>query len=583
MHLPSPQTSSRWIAAILAGVILAACGSGGGGSPGGLQRFPTAIATSISPIATPTAAAEPTPTPEDVATPIATVPPALALPDGTGTSVACPANTLRISLAEGGRVSVVSRIAASGDSLYLLVDGGMYRTPVADAEAGVPVLEPILTPEQEVASRPIHELVDLAVDEESGVIYALDKIGHVFRYEPEARQAALAYRAGPTDDEPDDLPYDFIALTLDAAGRVILLDSAHGALWTPTGLAELEIVNEARGLTASADLTSAGERFYTLQQNGTIRTSQTKTGSDDWRDAEGTRLGVTLFTSRHLGVEVLYLVDGLRRQVDGIMPVSGQPVTRHVFAFPQMGMLQDVVFAGGRMFAVADTDLYVYPGPATDSGGGACPPPPDPDALARPTLYGYDVLALTDRLIYPIVGGSLPPWTRVYPGASRIYRMGVHHGVDIYAYNAPRGFRTGYPVMAMGDGQVMRATIIYDEFTEEEFDQMLADSDAAGMTPPEILDRLEGKQVIIDHGNGVQTVYAHLDEIAPGVVTGAKVEAGQIIGSVGVTGTQGEAKPGAVGPHLHFEIWLGDRYLGFGLTTPETMWWFAQIFPDEVE
>jgi murein DD-endopeptidase MepM/ murein hydrolase activator NlpD len=99
------------------------------------------------------------------------------------------------------------------------------------------------------------------------------------------------------------------------------------------------------------------------------------------------------------------------------------------------------------------------------------------------------------------------------------------------------------------------------------------------VTPSDILDRLEGKQVIIDHGNGVRTIYAHLDEIAPGVVTGATVQAGQVIGSVGVTGTEGESRPGSVGAHLHFEVWLGDRYLGFGITVRETMWWYEQIFP----
>jgi murein DD-endopeptidase MepM/ murein hydrolase activator NlpD len=194
-------------------------------------------------------------------------------------------------------------------------------------------------------------------------------------------------------------------------------------------------------------------------------------------------------------------------------------------------------------------------------------------------LYGFDVLSLLQGETFPIQGGTLPPWPRVYPGASRIYRMGVHRGLDIYSFNAPRGFDTGYPVIAAADGTVARATIFYEQMTEEEFEAMLREAEAAGVTPPAILERLEGIQVILDHGNSVQTVYAHLDQVAPGVVTGARVRAGQVIGSVGVTGTQGESRPGTVGPHLHFEIWLGDRYLGFGLPARETMWWFASIFP----
>jgi hypothetical protein len=89
-------------------------------------------------------------------------------------------------------------------------------------------------------------------------------------------------------------------------------------------------------------------------------------------------------------------------------------------------------------------------------------------------LYGYEALRMTERMLYPIVGGTLPPWPRVYPGAARLYRMGVHRGVDVYAYNAPLGFRTGWPVIALAYGSVERASVVYDEMTEEEFDEMLA-------------------------------------------------------------------------------------------------------------
>jgi murein DD-endopeptidase MepM/ murein hydrolase activator NlpD len=274
---------------------------------------------------------------------------------------------------------------------------------------------------------------------------------------------------------------------------------------------------------------------------------------------------------------MLVLVDGLRREITGMDPDTGQVLLRHVFTFPDMGLLRDAVFTNGRLYASADDALYVYPGPAGDTGSEACANVRAPSA---PLLYGVDVLALTRGFQFPILGGTFPPWTRVYPGASRIYRLGIHHGVDIYRFNGPPGFGQGTPVLAMGDGQVLKASIGYQEMTDEEFLAMLDEAERVGQTPPEILDRLEGKRVIVDHGSGITTVYAHLDEIAPGVVPGAHVEAGQVIGTVGVTGTQAEGKPGAEAPHLHFEIWVGDRYLGYGLSLRETMWWFAHIFPD---
>ncbi len=54
-----------------------------------------------------------------------------------------------------------------------------------------------------------------------------------------------------------------------------------------------------------------------------------------------------------------------------------------------------------------------------------------------------------------------------------------------------------------------------------------------------------GKQVLLDHGFGYKTRYAHMSEIL--VKEGDKVVRGQVIGEVGSTG-------GSTGPHLHYEV-----------------------------
>jgi murein DD-endopeptidase MepM/ murein hydrolase activator NlpD len=54
-----------------------------------------------------------------------------------------------------------------------------------------------------------------------------------------------------------------------------------------------------------------------------------------------------------------------------------------------------------------------------------------------------------------------------------------------------------------------------------------------------------GREVIVDHGHGVETCYAHMSNFA--VVAGQSVVRGQVIGYVGHSGR-------TTGPNLHYEV-----------------------------
>lgn len=60
-----------------------------------------------------------------------------------------------------------------------------------------------------------------------------------------------------------------------------------------------------------------------------------------------------------------------------------------------------------------------------------------------------------------------------------------------------------------------------------------------------------GLNVVLDHGNGVYTRYAHLDYFAPGITPGVAIGFGQPVGQMGATGN-------AQAAHLHYEILTGN-------------------------
>ncbi|WP_234402771.1 M23 family metallopeptidase [Pseudoalteromonas piratica] len=92
-----------------------------------------------------------------------------------------------------------------------------------------------------------------------------------------------------------------------------------------------------------------------------------------------------------------------------------------------------------------------------------------------------------------------------------------HKGID---FSAP----IGTPIMAAGKGKVLKASY----------------------------SRSFGNRVLIDHGNGYRTLYAHLKGFAKGIKQGSRVSQGQTIGYLGNTGL-------STARHLHYEVHKNGR------------------------
>lgn len=181
-----------------------------------------------------------------------------------------------------------------------------------------------------------------------------------------------------------------------------------------------------------------------------------------------------------------------------------------------------------------------------------------------------------EKLRMPIKGMLLPRHSGVYPGARRLYRYGVHEGLDFFNDRAHVAMNT--PVLAAAPGKVVRADVNFVDMNRTTFDRVMNDCVREHRTSDKNEDLFRGCQVWIDHGDNLVTRYAHLNKINPKLKVGQTVKAGDLIGFVGVSGT-GQNLPGrAKYPHLHFEIWIDGKYLGYGLTPAETVGVFEDIF-----
>ena len=154
-------------------------------------------------------------------------------------------------------------------------------------------------------------------------------------------------------------------------------------------------------------------------------------------------------------------------------------------------------------------------------------------------------LTLNDHYWFarPIPADDTTWAARNYPYGSTYNGLQVHHGIDIV--NQP-----GTPVLAVADG-----TVAY------------AGDDIGAIFGPR--PDFYGNVIVIQHdfvtadtGEPIFSLYGHLSAIE--VTNGQRVVQGDQIGRVGATGV-------ALGPHLHFEVRIGDP-TDYGRTRNPELW-----------
>ncbi len=194
---------------------------------------------------------------------------------------------------------------------------------------------------------------------------------------------------------------------------------------------------------------------------------------------------------------------------------------------------------------------------------------------AQPTVVGDAPGNPLRGFVVPIAGACITEFEGHLPAATRAYRNnGIHEGLDFYEWAACVQVNGATPILAAKDGVVIRADGDYVDITPGDWDRFAA----ANWEGEAILDELRGRQIWIDHGRGVITRYAHLSAIAGGIAEGVQVERGQVIGYPGESGQQEVYAAPGTDIHLHFEIRVGERWLGQGLTPSEARQLYLEAF-----
>lgn len=429
---------------------------------------------------------------------------------------------------------------------------------------------------------PVHEFTNLLYLPLRRSVAVLDKSGDIFEYSLPAKSWSILRSNVPISGSPDP---EFIDFCLSDSKRLNVLDPERNEIWfldLPASPAALpsqtlhptfpEVLpwRLRKGDASVAECISIvfDGKFYLLRQYGSL-TTITPTGANRVKQAPFNCGYRPTRPSRMISEPGAPLVV-VERENCRILVIDKHSGATREFQFTPEDDLRGLVIDGSKrgFWAISGKKLVFC-----DFNKAA--------AITKSRSAARQIDPRLQQLRMPIAGMRLPRHSGVYPGARRLYRYGVHEGVDFFNDRGHVAMNT--PALAAAAGKVIRADAKFVDMNHSVFNRVMNDCVREHRTSDANEDLFRGCQVWIDHGNNLVTRYAHLNKINPKLKVGQTVKAGDLIGFVGVSGT-GQNLPGrAKYPHLHFEIWMDGKYLGYGLTPAETVGIFEDIFAREGE
>lgn len=295
---------------------------------------------------------------------------------------------------------------------------------------------------------------------------------------------------------------NYVEAYSDYAGEVIIADS-DGYL---TKLSPQTVEGDRAGMNDSlTHVVSNGETLSSIAAKYSI-----KVDTIMWQN------GISNPNALHIGQElVIPPADGVYHKVksgETLSQIAGIYKVDTDLIAKQNNLSGDAVLSvGQQLFVPGAVGSIPVDAPASSaptsrntiarSGGGSR----TTSYVANPGLEGSSAVPVGGKMIWPTSG-------KVTQGFK-----GGHPAFDIAKY-------PGGPIWAACSGTIAKAS---------------SGTYAGGY----------GNHVIIDCGNGIKTLYAHMEYLS--VTVGETVTQGQVLGKMGHTGRV----YGRTGVHLHFEVW----------------------------
>lgn len=456
--------------------------------------------------------------------------------------------------------------------LFLLGTECMYL--LADVAGSAQEERPLLAntieiPQKKVKGIPIQEFLSFCFWPAHKSIVVLDKSGSLFEFSPQSRKWQLLRANQRTLGSPD--PH-YVSITSDGP-HLLLLDPERNQIWRFPSTARNERYfrdvlpwrikagdpNVSDGIGIAFD----GSTFV-LRRSGTISIYPCNSAGGNGNPKRLNYKHPAGIAPSRFAVAAhspCYIVE---RENCRVLSVDKSKGTVQEFHFPASSDLRGLLPGYGG-FCVIDGDSLAFR-MLTEAG-----------QQSKTTPRSFDSRLSILRI--PIKGASLPRHPGVFPGARRLYRHGVHQGLDFF--HDPGGgthVAVNTPAIAAACGKVIRADVNYRDMDARQYNKIMSECAASQYCSEANEDLFRGCQVWLDHGNGLVTRYAHLNKARADLRVGMPIDAGELIGYIGYSGT-GENQPGkGKHPHLHFEIHLDGHYLGYGLTPAETISLYQKVF-----